>query len=298
MPLSGLPTTIVKELQSGSSVKLTWRGDNNLLVVGSDYLHLEEYNNSSDGRTVSPYSQRVDRWGIYLNDTVTLGPVAVTPGVRLDHTQTAGDQFSPALGATWQLTDSTLLRAYTARGYGLPFLDAANNMPSIKIWTTQVGVESKAVPYLWLKGTLFRNQTWNDLVGQQVALGTEFEVRTTPVYHTSLAAGYTFTGTTKAGYEVNDLARHTVQLALRYDDKTYRGVLTGRHIFWNSQPSENGSYDGLIWDLHLGATLYRHEDNSLEVFFSGHNLFNGAQYSSNLIPSAPRWYEAGFKVRF
>jgi vitamin B12 transporter len=293
-----LPASIVSELQSGASAKLTWRDENNILVAGSEYNHLEEYNNSSDGSTVSPYSQRVDRWGIYLNDTVTLGPVAVTPGVRLDHTQTAGDQFSPALGATWQLTDSTLLRAYTARGYGLPFLDAANNMPSIKIWTTQVGVESKAVPYLWLKGTLFRNQTWNDLVGQQVALGTEFEVRTTPVYHTSLAAGYTFTGTTKAGYEVNDLARHTVQLALRYDDKTYRGVLTGRHIFWNSQPSENGSYDGLIWDLHLGATLYRHEDNSLEVFFSGHNLFNGAQYSFDQIPSTPRWYEGGFKVRF
>ena len=299
-PWSGKPDLLAgidKELQSGISAKLTWRGENNLLVAGSDYYHLEEYNNSSDGSTVSPYSQRVDRWGIFLNDTISLGPVAVTPGVRLDHTQTAGDQFSPALGATWQLTDSTLLRAYTARGYGLNVLGPTVT-PSVKIWTSQVGVESKAVPFLWLKGTLFRNQTWNDSVGQQMALGTELEVRTTPVYHTSLAAGYTFTDTTKAGYEVNDLARHTVQLALRYDDKTYRGVLTGRHIFWNSLPSENGSYGGLIWDLHLGATLYRHEDNSLEVFFSGHNLFNGAQYDNNLIPSTPRWYEGGIKVGF
>jgi len=294
----GLPVGIVTELQSGAGAKLTWRGDDNLLVAGSDYNHLEEYNNSSDGSTVSPYSQRVDRWGVYLNDTVTFGPVAVTPGVRLDHTQTSGDQFSPAMGATWQLTDSTLLRAYTARGYGLPFLNATNSIPSIKIWTTQVGVESKAVPYLWLKATLFRNQTWNDVVGQQLAQGAEFEVRTTPVYHTSLAAGYTFTGTTQDGYEVNDLARHTVQLALRYDDKTYRGALTGRHIFWNSQPNEEGSYDGLIWDLHLGATLYRHEDNSLEVFFSGHNLFNGAQYDFNQIPSTPQWFEGGVKVAF
>ncbi|MDR3578497.1 MAG: TonB-dependent receptor plug domain-containing protein [Oryzomonas sp.] len=293
----GLPTAIIKELQSGGSIKLTWRGDNNLLVAGSEYNHLEEYNNSIDGSTVSPFGQRVDRWGLFLNDTVIIGPVAVTPGVRLDHTQTAGDQFSPALGATWQLSDSTLLRAYTARGYGLSILGPTDT-PPVKIWTTQVGAESKAVPYLWLKGTLFRNQTWNDSVGQQVALGTEFEVRTTPVYHTSLAAGYTFTETTKAGYEVNDLPRHTVQLALRYDDKTYRGVLTGRHIFWNAQPSENGSYDGLIWDLHLGATLYRHEDNSLEVFFSGHNLFNGSQYETNIIPNTPRWYEGGIKVGF
>ncbi|MDR3578705.1 MAG: TonB-dependent receptor plug domain-containing protein [Oryzomonas sp.] len=299
-PWSGspdLPTSIATELQSGGNIKLTWRGDNNLLVVGSDYDHLEEYYNSSDGSTASPFSRRVDRWGIFLNDTVTFGPVAVIPGVRIDHTQTAGDQFSPALGATWQLTDSTLLRAYTARGYGLNVLGTTDT-PAIKIWTMQVGVESKAVPYLWLKGTLFRNQTWNDAVGQQLALGTEFEVRTTPVFHTSLAAGYTFTDTTMAGYEVNDLARHTVQLALRYDDKTYRGVLTGRHIFWNALPSEEGSYDGLMWDLHLGATLYRHEDNSLEVFFSGHNLFNGAQYDTNQIPSTPRWFEGGVKVAF
>jgi len=294
---SSLPVNVVSELQSGGNIKLTWRGDNNLLVAGSDYIHAEEYTNSSDNSTVSPFSKRVDRWGIYLNDTVTLGPVAMTPGVRLDHTQTAGDQVSPAVGATWQLNDSTMLRAYTARGYGLNVLGPIDT-PSIKIWTTQVGMESKAVPYLWLKGTLFRNQTWNDMVGQQIAMGTEFEVRTTPVYHTSLSAGYTFTDTTMAGYEVNDLARHTVQLALRYDDKTYRGVLTGRHIFWNAQPSEEGNYDGLIWDLHLGATLYRHADNSLEVFFSGHNLFNGAQYDINQIPSTPRWFEGGVKVAF
>jgi len=298
-PWSGqpLPVDIAKELQSGASAKLTRRDESNILVAGSDYSHLEEYNNSSDGITYSPFSRRVDRWGAFLNDTIILGPVAVTPGARFDHTQTSGDQFSPALGATWQMTDSTLLRAYTARGYGLSVLGPVNT-PSVKIWTAQVGMESKAAPYLWLKGTLFRNQTWNDAVGQQVALGSELEARTTPVFHTSLAAGYTFTATTLAGYEVNDLARHTVQLALRYDDSTYRGVLTGRHLFWNSLPSEGGSYGGLIWDLHLGAVVYRHGDNSLELFFSGRNLFNGAQYQSSLIPSTPRWYEGGIKVGF
>jgi len=295
----GLPKAIAKEQVSGASAKLVWRGDNNLLVAGSDYNHLEEYNNSSDNRTVSPYSRRVDRVGIFLNDTVTLGPVSVTPGVRFDHTQTAGDQFSPSLGATWQLTDSTLLRAYTARGYGLPVLGLTDS-PSVKIWTTQVGVESSALPYIWAKGTLFRNQTWGDTVEQHMALGAELEVRTTPVWNTSLGGGYTFTDTTRTrdGSEVNDYARHTVQVALRYNDKTYRGVLTGRHIFWNSDPSENGHYGGLLWDLHLGATLLRRENSSLEVFFSGHNLFNGAQYYFDQIPNTGRWFEGGVRVRF
>lgn len=294
-----LPTGLIKEQVTGASAKLVWRGNNNLLVAGSDYNHLEQYNNSSDGNTVSPFTRTVDRWGAYLNDTITMGPVSVTPGIRFDHTQTAGDQFSPSLGATWQLTDSTLLRAYTARGYGLPVLGLTNT-PSVKIWTTQVGAESSAVPYLWLKATLFRNMTWGDTVEQRMALGTEFEARTTPVWNTSLGAGYTFTNTTRTsdGSQVNDYVRHTVQLALRYNDKTYRGVLTGRHIFFNSAPSGNGHYGGLLWDLHLGATLIKRENSSLEIFFSGHNLFNAAQYYRDQIPNVGRWFEGGMKVRF
>ncbi|GFE61456.1 TonB-dependent siderophore receptor [Geobacter sp. AOG2] len=296
---TSLPTSIVKEQVSGASAKLVWRGENNLLVAGSDYNHLELFNNSSDGSTVSPFTRRVDRWGIYLNDTVTVGPVSVTPGVRFDHTQTAGDQFSPSIGATWQLTGATLLRAYTARGYGLPVLGLTDS-PSVKIWTTQVGAESSAIPYIWAKGTLFRNQTWGNTVEQHMALGTELEIRTIPVWNTSLGTGYTFTDTTRTsdGNEVNNYARHTVQVALRYNDKTYRGVLTGRHIFWNSDPSENGHYGGLLWDLHLGATLLKRENSSLEVFFSAHNLFNGAQYYFDQIPNPGRWFEGGMRVRF
>lgn len=294
-----LPAGISSESVSGASVKLTWRESSNLLVVGSDYNHEEVKSNTTDNTNFDPFSRKVERYGVYLNDTLTIGPVSVAPGIRFDHTQTSGDQFSSSLGATWQLDDKTVLRAYTARGYGLPeltFLDT----PSVKIWTTQVGAESTAIPYLWLKGTLFRNMVWGEGIEQHLALGTELEAHTTPVFNTSLGAGYTFTDTTRTsnGTEVNELPRHTVQLALRYDDKTFRGVLTGRHIFWNSLPEDNGKY-GLIWDLHLGATLLKREYSSLELFFSGHNLFNGAQsLYPQLVPNTGRWFEGGMKVRF
>jgi len=294
-----LPAAVVREQVSGASAKLVWRGEYNLLVAGSDYNHLEEYNNSSDNSTVSPFSRRVERWDIFLNDTLTLGPVSVTPGARFDHTQTSGDQFSPSLGATWLLTENTLLRAYTARGYGLPVIGFTNT-PSVKIWTSQVGAESTAVPYLWLKGTLFRNMTWGTNVEQHLAMGSELEIRTKPVHNTSMGGGWTFTETTRTsdGTEVLNVPRHTVQLSLRYDDKTYRGVMTGRHIWWNSEPDFNGKYFGLIWDLHLGATLLKRENSSLELFFSGHNLFNGAQFDRDIEPNTGRWFEGGMRVRF
>lgn len=296
----GLPTESSRERVIGNSAKLIWRKGNNLLMAGSDYNNQEISSNTSDNRTLSPFKKGVNRWGLYLNDTLSLGPITIAPGVRIDYTQTNGDQVSSSMGATWQMTEDTLLRAYIGHGFGLPQLNAIV-FPTTKIFTSQIGAESTAVPYLWLKGALFRNSTWGDGVERQLALGSELEVRTVPVFNTSLGAGYTFTDTTRTsdGSQVRpDKARHTVQLALRYDDTIHRAMLHGRHIYWNSPPELNARYGGLIWDLHLGATLLKRENSSLELFFSGHNIFDGDQYNFEVFPNVGRWFEGGVKVNF
>ena len=289
---STFPQDHFRDKTIGGSAKLTWRSGQNLLVTGVDY-------NRQESKWLDVYSVKADRWGIYLNDTLTLGPVSISPGLRLDHTQTNGDQISSSLGATWQINDSTLLRAYTGRGYNVPLL-LQTNSPSQKIWTMQVGAESTAIPYLWVKGTLFRNLTWGADSEQHVAKGSELEIRTIPVFHTSLAAGWTYTETTRTsdGSPVRpDRPTQTVKLALRYDDATFRGALIGNHINWNGLTEDN-SKNGLIWDLHLGATLLKRQDTSLELFFSGRNLFNGRSYTMDLIPNVGRWFEGGMRVRF
>lgn len=292
-----------RDQTSGVSAKLAWRAEHHLLVAGSSLEHVK-WSTTADVNLVDKPTLRKGmstyRWGFFLNDTFNYGPMTLIPGARFDRTGD-GDQFSPSLGITWQLNNNTLLRGYTARGYSLPM--ASNNLSAEKVWTSQIGIESSAVPYLWLKGTLFRNQTWDIGTDKErhIALGTEFEARTTPVFNTSIGAGYTFTDTTLTsdGSQIFAAPRHTVQLALRYDDhKMFRGVLTGRHIYWNSDPDYNGHYGGLIWDLHLGATLIKREQNSLELFFSGHNLFNGAQYNDELTPNVGRWFDGGMRVRF
>ncbi|MGD0586069.1 MAG: TonB-dependent receptor [Oryzomonas sp.] len=293
---------------SGVNLKLVWRTTDNLLVTGSDYLHAEfSLNNALE--PVNNSGQTADRWGVYLNDTFTLGPLSLSSGARFDHTQSNGDQFSPTIGFTWQLAETTVLRGYTAKGYSLPALTQDINAESV--WASQIGIESGAIPYLWFKETLFRNETWNVFttdpqtgatdLERHIALGSETEFRTTPVYDTSLGAGYTFTDTTRTsdGSQVKGVPRHTLQLALRYDDhNAFRALLTGRHIWWNTDPSQNGRYYGLIWDLHLGATLFKRENSSLELFVSGHNLFNNSQFTDQLYPNPGRWYEGGLKVRF
>lgn len=299
---AAIQTIKTRENVTGADLKLVWRGDSNLMVAGGDYEHSDMKN--TDALTkVDLLNRIVDRWGLFLNDTLTLGPVAITPGVRFDRTVSGGDQFSSSLGATWQLDEQTVLRAYTARGYGLPNL--TYNQPAEKVWTSQIGIESQVVPYLWLKGTLFRNETWNlqgvDSAGSRhIALGSELEARTTPILNTSLGAGWTYTDTyrTSDGTPVLGAPRHALQLSVRYDDQTYRGMLTGRQIYWHSDPAFNGRYYGLIWDLHLGATLLKRENSSLELFFTGYNIFNGRMYQDEFIPSTGRWFEGGMKVRF
>jgi vitamin B12 transporter len=307
---SGLPVKQSgnREDVTGANLKLVWRTTDNQLVTGVDYEHAK-FSLNYALKPVNNLGQTADRWGIYLNDTLTLGPLSLSTGARFDHTQSNGDQFSPTIGFTWQLAETTVLRGYTAKGYSLPALTRDINAESV--WASQVGIESSAIPYLWFKETLFRNETWNVLatdpltgatdLERHIALGSETEFRTTPMHNTSLGAGYTFTDTTRTsdGAQVKDVPRHTLQLALRYDDHSvFRALLTGRHIWWNSDPSENGRYYGLIWDLHLGATLLKRENSSLELFVSGHNLFNNSQYLNQFYPNPGRWYDGGLKVRF
>lgn len=296
------------ETVSGAGAKLTWRTASNLLAAGLEYDHAWMRTNDSILH-VDTLNRLTDRWGFYLNDTLTLGKFAFSPGIRFDLTGTSGDQFSPSFGITWQLTDTTLLRAYTARGYSLPaFL---LNSTSEKVWTTQLGLESSAVPYLWLKGTLFRNDTWdittyNTGTGQsqkerQLKQGAEVEAKTASYLNTSLTAGYTFVDAcnTSTKETVKDIPRHTVLLGLHYDDQHYfKGVLNGRHIWWNAADYHNGSYRGMIWDLHLTATPFGRKQYAPELFFSIRNIFNGSQYLDEFFKNAGRWVEGGMRISF
>ena len=295
-----LPKAFATETTLGGTASLTWRCDQHLLVVGGDFRHMEIEGNSVDTTNYSPYSRKADRWGLFLSDTISLGSVSITPGLRFDRPQTTPDQFSASLGATWQVSDSTLLRAYAARGFGMQVLMPQYDPRPTKIFTTQVGVENTSIPYLWLKATLFRNMTWGADTEQQLSQGTELEVKTRPVFNTSVGAGWTYTDThrTSDGTPVHaDKPTQTLKLALTYNDSMFRGTLTGRHIFWNNTSDENGK-NGLIWDLHLGATLYQKENTALELFVSGRNLFNSHYYSTDLFPSVGRWFEGGMRVKF
>lgn len=301
----------VRESSRGANARLTWGDGQKNLVTGLEYGHV----NARSGDLLNPpplYDRAWDSWALYGNGAYTVEHLTVLPGVRYDITGTAGDKVSYSVGATYQLSDNTTLRAYWADGFSLPTLINPGTLQKIK--TVQGGIESGAVPYLWLKGTYFFNTLRNSQSTGQGATnqnrqGFEVEARTIPIHDVSLTGGYTYlhvkdvdTGERLQTTSDQAVPPHLVKLALNYDhaDLGLRGTLTGNYVWWNSPADYPSKSEGMIWDLHLNWKIFpKNELFSPELFFSGRNLFNNVQTTNTILyKNAGRWFEGGIRVRF
>ncbi len=293
-----------REFTYGGSAKLTWRERFNTLAAGVDYdrLDVEFYRHFFS-----------DKYGVFLNDTVTLGDVSITLGLRYDRMRPVDDFFSPSLGVAWNPTDKITFRAYGAHGYSLPLLcQGYNPNPTQeKVTTVQAGVETTYIPYLWLKTTFFWNQlsdvlaynpeTWQPELRKQLKQGVEVEGKSLPLFNTFLTAGYTFIDTKdrETGETLRGVPRQLVKLGLHYDDqRSFRGALIGRYGWLNSPSALNGKYHAMVWDLNLAKKILDTHGTVLELFFNGHNIFNGAQYNRDDRQNARRWVEGGIRLGF
>lgn len=304
----------LQEKTRGANARLTWGGNQLNLVTGVEYGHIDSVSKDQLSTAPPTYDLNWDRWALYGNGSYTIDHLTILPGVRWDRTGISGDSTSYTLGATYQLTDNTVLRAYGANGYSLPSpIDLTDHLQKIR--TIQAGIESGAVPYLWLKGTFFYNTLRNSqsssgsqTVTNQNRQGFEIEARTTPFLNLSLAGGYTYlyaknsdTGERLQTNSDQTVPPHAVKLALNYNhaDIGLRGALTGNYVWWNSPADYPSRSAGMIWDLHLNWKLKTDSRLSPELFFSGHNLFNGVQTTDKeLYTNAKRWFDGGLRVSF
>jgi vitamin B12 transporter len=305
---SGAPLSDIKSRESsaGGSAKLSWRKGINSLAVGADFDHLTI---DADTNLASGIKLFSDKYGVFLNDTFTLGTVAITPGIRYDRMRPVGDFFSPSLGAAWNLNDKTVLRAYGARGYSLPVLSADSTQQ--KVITVQAGGETTMVPYLWIKTTFFLNylsdvSAYDYTAGtyvntKQKKQGVEVEAKTIPFYNSSLSAGYTFLDAKDydSGETLPNIPRQIVKLGLHYNDQhSLRGALIGRYVWWTTTSHNNPKGNTGLWDFNLAKKVFTANDLSLELFFTAHNLLNGAQYADESFKNARRWLEGGIRCTF
>jgi vitamin B12 transporter len=284
---------------------------NNSLAAGVDFDYIDN-NTPSNYSTQDVFSRitfQSNKWGIFLNDTLLLKNIAISPGIRYDRMNPVGDFFSPSLGIAWNLTEKITLRGYAAYGYSLPLI--LPGQPQEKVLTFQTGFETTHIPWLWLKTTFFRNQlsdvqdyddTGAPILTKKLKQGVEVEVKTLPIFNTSISAGYTFIDISNrdTGEILKDRPRNLVKLGLHYNDDrhSFRGTLLGRYVDWNATTDSNARYSAVIWDLNLAKKVFTVNHTALELFFNAHNLFNGAQYPDGTFKNARRWVESGIRFNF
>lgn len=325
--------TRYNEETSGGDCKLVWTKASHTAVVGFDYDHGILAQTLKTGPLLQSWgappraTSHPDRtwWAVYANDTVTLGRWSITPGVRYDHNDITGSFVSPSIGATYRIGNHSLLRASVVRGFTVPplswtsggalFLDPNPSLDSETIWSYQVGAETSILKYLWLKITLFRHEVedsllyqyggggppaFNDLWvngGDTRRQGIEFEMETLKFWNLSLLAGTAYVHLSPANsLGSEDLYKHS--LGLRFEKGSFRAELFGYYEWWDLGSGQSAKYDDFLWDFNLAKSFYTKGDTSSELFFTAHNLFNGAQYTYVDSKNPRRWVEGGLRISF
>ncbi|NVN91769.1 MAG: TonB-dependent receptor [Desulfuromonadales bacterium] len=332
---------IFDEQTIGGNLRATWSSGFQTLTLGMEASHgaMDETTNAGPlyqsfgvpaTFTVSP---TVDRWGIFANDTIEIGPLAITPGIRLDHDSISGYFISPSLGLTWELGEHSLLRASAARGFTSPPIGFSSGqglfaLPNRKLiaeygWSYQIGVESGLANVANMKATLFRHETtkamspeaitgnfpYKQMIngGDVTRQGYELEAESVPFHNLSLKLGHAY-----AHANADDIPSDRVNkywdtyswlVGIKYDDRrSFTALLSGSYVWWDYAPTEpnypNPFYGTFIWDLTATKKFKTSDKTTLETFLTIHNLFSGAHYTSSLYLNPGRWVEGGLRFRF
>jgi len=324
----------VDERTTGASGKLAWTRGRHTAVLGIDVdrgtldqtLQAGPVLQSFGVPATSVTKPAITKWAVYANDTIVMDRWSVTPGIRYDYNSIIGSFVSPSLGVTCRLGENSIARASVARGFTLPplswtsagglFLDPNPSLKHESIWSYQAGLESAAVPYLWVKSTIFYHDLNNELIRETGAVGPptfndlfvnkgdirrqglELEAETVSFYNLSAAAGFAYVRI-KSSNETESSDRYTYNIGVKYDDrKTFQAQLFGHYIEWDFDADPQADYGDWIWDLNLAWKIVAAKQYDAGLFLTTHNLLNGNQYTFVDDKNPKRWIEAGIKITF
>ena len=307
----------------GFSGHLAWKTGKHVIVAGTDVLH---------GRAeASVYPEGAvdqEKYAFFVNDSISLGNLGITPGLRYDHSNLAGDIVSPSLGVTYLVSKDFLLRALVSRGFHDPAIPAffdnlAGNFvgnPGIrpeKVWSYQIGAEANVANILSTKLTLFLHDIDDILLqkdlgeglltfenaGKEKTIGGEIEIITKKYRGFILKAGAHYESVKLDNFSdirlFDNTKRYGFNTSLSYDEgKGLRAVLKGHYLWWNAPSFWDAKYNGFIMDFNMIKEILKKKNISLEAFFTAHNIFDASSYDSNVTMNPNRWIEAGLRGRF
>ncbi len=112
------------EKRDTGSGKLVWTAEKHTAVLGLDVRNdkLDEtYYKPGSPDIQELFVTDTEYWALYLNDTIVLGRLSITPGVRYDKSNNSGSFTSPSLGITYFFNERTLLRVLDIHGLQMIF---------------------------------------------------------------------------------------------------------------------------------------------------------------------------------
>ncbi len=302
--------------------RLTWSADSYTVNLGFESSRSElNYGSYLGDYFGGPLTSQEDpiaeeRRGVYTNVTYVNGKFSITPGVRYDYHSKSDESVNPSLGITYALTSDTLFRGSIAKGFSAPYLSAYSHSPDLKpemTWTYQAGMESAAISFLRLKGTVFHQKiddAWDDSDFTWTNSGTidlngfEIEVKTIEYHGFGISGNFSFAiedSTAGDGTIIRDNDEtYTANLIFSYRNITYglRAEFAG-HYYWMNEniSNEDPEYDDSIWDLLIGKKL-SFSSITADLYLKCYNIFNGSQYFDYEYPNPERWVEVGASFKF
>ena len=310
----------------GGSAHLTWERYNHTMLFGT------ELNRGKNDRTwryssdpsINWGTEKRNDWAVYFNDTMKWEKLTITPGLRYDHLSIVDaktdDIISPNLGATYTISDHTLLRATAGRGFirqGIGLVVGADGYagyPDLKpedLWSVQGGIESFRFRNTHLKATIFYHHSddswyWDEDAGLYLnggvseRTGVELNATVSPFANFTAGLGYTYVWVKP--YPEDGDNTYGINVKLNYNtERTGNLILFGRYFRMSESMASTGARDDdMIWDLHYNKDIYTHKESgtTMNFFFSGRNLFNGKNYWHFVFENPDRWFEAGLRLHF
>jgi vitamin B12 transporter len=327
-PETVLRSRIYDNDTKGGSAKFIWTQGMHTAVIGTDIIH----SGLDQNIVVLASRPEIDKWAVFANDSISIGKLSITPGLRYDQNNISGSFISPSLGIAYKLGEHTIARASAARGFSYPdllatkigdglFLDPNPALKLEEVWSYQAGLESNITDHILAKATVFYHDlknviekepfaggppgcvgpACNDLMvnkGDQRQKGFELEVETVPFYNVSFKGGLAYVVTTPLPEAVHTW-KYAYNLSVKYDDRrSFMAQLWGTYKWFISRPDSTGKYNDFIWDINLQKKIYSTKKTKTEIFLTAHNIFNGSQYEDILYQNPKRWVEAGLRFKF
>jgi vitamin B12 transporter len=296
----------------GFSGSLTWKTGVHTVVTGTDVLNATLKRNCFPGQVCE---QR--NYAFFSNDTISLGNLSITPGLRYDHSNLGGDILSPSLGATYLVSKDLLFKGLVTRGFHDPAMTSFFFNPNLtpeKIWSYQLGAEANVADIFNLKLTFFLHEV-NDIIlaveqepffvnaGKDRTVGGELEVVTKKYRGFLLKAGMHYEDIKLKNFSdptmFDNTKRYGFTTSLSYHGgKGLRAVLKGHYLWWNLPSFFEAKYNGFIMDFNIIKDIVKKNNTTFDVFFTAHNIFNSSSYDDLVTQNPDRWVEAGIRCKF